>query len=91
MRGAAARLHPHNPKRQLRRQRDFRLALGRSAQNGRARRVETDEAANTLGRIEANTEILMPIALLENAASVHLGKAGRAIPSLSSRPTLVIL
>jgi hypothetical protein len=30
-------------------------------------------------------------ALLENPASVHLGKAGRVIPSLSSRPTLVVL
>ena len=33
---ATARLHPHNARRQLRRQRDHRLALGAPPQNDRA-------------------------------------------------------
>jgi hypothetical protein len=64
----------------IRRQRDHRLALRAPAQNDRAWRIKTDEAANILARSTPRTEILIPIPPHENAGERTSPEGGRAIP-----------
>jgi hypothetical protein len=77
--GAAARLHPHNARRQLRRQRDHRLALG-APQDDCAGRIEPNQAANVLAKIDAQYSNPHDPLLSEQPTSLRRRREGRAIP-----------